>query len=225
MEQNTDKQIEYLREFVSEERYARLCDRLQRRTRRMVLCLEDIFHPHNASATIRSAEAFGLQEVHAVQSLCPFLPSHDIVRGTDQWLDIERWDNTAALVGHLRERRYRIVVTTPREGSATVEDFDVNAGPFAVFMGTEKTGISDWLIKQADHGLYIPMHGFAESLNISVSAAILIQRLTERLRMLPCEQWQLSDDDKRATLLKWLKCSVKDVENVLKRLPIRNLPL
>lgn len=219
MNQNIDKQIDYLREFVSEERYERLESRLEWRTRYMTLGLEDIFYPHNASATIRSAEAFGLQEVHAVQSLCHFRPSRHIVRGTDQWVDIHRWQQTPQLIDHLHDRGYRVVVTAPRQGGSTLETFDVEKGPFALFMGTEKTGISDWLMQQADDAIYIPMVGFAESLNISVSAAIIMQELTRRIRKMPPQKWQIPQIQRQELLLKWLKNSIRDVEGILSRMP------
>ncbi|MFI3294965.1 MAG: RNA methyltransferase [Rikenellaceae bacterium] len=210
-------QIEYLREFISVERYEKLLSRVELRTRGMVLCLEDTYHAHNASATIRSAEAFGLQQIHVVESTCHFRPSQNIVRGTDRWIDIERWDSTQDLVTRLREQGYRIVVTTPRDGATTPDEFDVTSAPFAVFMGTEKTGISEWLMGEADQALYIPMSGFAESLNVSVSAAILTQSLTHRLRQESPQSWQLEKSEREELLLKWVKHSVKDVENILKR--------
>lgn len=217
MEQNIDRQIEILSAIATPERLARMEGRLETRTRHMVMCLEDIFYPHNASATIRSSEAFGLQEIHAVQSLCHFSPSRNIVRGTDQWVDIQRWKNTPELCGHLRERGYRIVVTAPRDGGSTLETFDVTNGPFALFMGTEKTGISDWLMEQADDAIYIPMVGFAESLNISVSAAIITQELTRRVRQMAPQVWQIPAIQRREILAKWLRRSVRDADNILRR--------
>lgn len=214
------EKIEYLREFVLPERYEGLCQRLEARTRYMIMCLEDIYYPHNASAVIRSSEAFGIQEIHAVEQTVRFSPSKNIVRGTDQWIDIRKWNDTPSLVNHLRnERGYRIVATSPHEGGTTPSDFDVTAGPFALFMGTEKTGISDWLLEQADDYIRIPMSGFAESLNISVSAAIIAQRLTERLRD-PREgsiPWQLKEEDRNQLLYKWLCGSIKDVKRILER--------
>lgn len=223
-QQNTDNQIdtveliEKLKEFISPERFDKLASRLDFRTRYMLLGLEDIFYPHNASATIRSAEAFGIQEIHAVQSLCHFSPSRHIVRGTDQWVDIERWQSTPELVENLKSRGYRIVVTAPRKGGSTLENFDVAKGKFALFMGTEKTGISDWLMEQADDAIYIPMVGFAESLNISVSAAIITQELTSKIRKMDPSVWQISTQDRQELLLKWVKCSIRDVDNIIKRI-------
>lgn len=222
------RKIEYLRGFVLPERYESLNRRLDLRTRYMVMCLEDIYYPHNASAVIRSSEAFGLQEMHAVEHTVRFAPNKHIVRGTDQWLDIRKWSDTDSLVAHLRERGYRIVVTAPprveapasgvRSVNFTPSDFDVAAGPFALFMGTEKSGISPELMETADAVISIPMAGFAESLNISVSAAIVAQRLTERIREPESGiDWQLEPDDRDRLLLRWLCNSVRDCRGILRR--------
>lgn len=216
--ENIENKIEYLKEFMMAERYERLQSRLANRTDYMVLCLEDIFYPHNASAVIRSAEAFGIQTIHAVQSLCKFSPSQNIVRGTDQWIDLHRWSDTPSLVAHLRAEGYRIVVTSPSESGSTPESFDVAAGRFALFMGTEKTGISDWLMQEADDRISIPMVGFAESLNISVSAAIITNRLTERVRSDEQIEWHLSKEQQQRLLYKWMHHTVKDADNILKRM-------
>lgn len=218
MTENIANKIEYLREFMLDERFEKLSSRLASRTRYMTLCLEDIYYPHNASAVIRSAEAFGIQTIHAVQSVCEFSPSQNIVRGTDQWIDLHKWDNTPSLVANLRSEGYRIVVTSPHEGGSTPDDFDIEAGRFALFMGTEKTGISDWLMQQADHHIRIPMVGFAESLNISVSAAIVTNRLTQRVRASETIDWRLTQAQQEALLYKWLRHSIKDVDGILSRM-------
>lgn len=220
------ERIGYLSGFVLPERLESLTRRLDHRTRYMVMCLEDIYYPHNASAVIRSSEAFGLQEMHAVEHTVRFAPSKHIVRGTDQWLDIRKWSDSPALAEHLHGRGYRIVVTAPPRAQApdlqsvnfTPSDFDIAAGPFAVFMGTEKTGISPWLAETADAVISIPMVGFAESLNISVSAAIVAQRLTERLRD-PATgvTWQLATEDRERLLYRWLCNSVRDCRRILER--------
>ena len=217
------RKIEYLRGFVLPERYEGLVRRLRWRTRYMAVCLEDIYYPHNASAVIRSAEAFGLQEVHAVENTVRFAPNKHIVRGTDQWIELRKWHDTPSLVAHLRERGYRIVVTAPPrpdapEQNSTPSDFDLTAGPFALFMGTEKSGISPELMAAADTVISIPMVGFAESLNISVSAAIVAQRLTERLREPQSGvQWPLDAEDRDRLLLRWLCHSIRDWRGILRR--------
>ncbi len=220
MDELAGKKIEYLSSFMTGERYSVLRDTLDRRMGYMTVCLENIFHPQNASAVVRSCEAFGIQHIHVVESLTAFTPNVNIVRGTDKWIDIHRCrgagDPSAELVSKLKGDGFRIVATSPHVGSATPEDFDVGRGKFALFFGTEHEGISQTVAQAADEFIRIPMYGFVESLNISVSAAILLYTLSRRVRE-DVEGWELPDGEKRELLLKWMLSSVKDGKNIMKR--------
>jgi len=138
----TEEKLDNIKSLLLDERLHNFERVLSLRTRRLTLCLEDMFHPHNASATLRTAEAFGIQEINVVETLCKFSPAHDIVRGTDRWLNIEHWSSTEELVRSLRMRGYKIVVTSPHPGSHTIEEYRIGADSIALFMGTEETGIS-----------------------------------------------------------------------------------
>lgn len=214
-----DRQIACLREFMTDERFAVLTRAVGQRTRYMTVCLESIFHPQNASAVIRSCEAFGIQDVHAVEVLTGFKPNLHIVRGTDKWVDIHRYrsaDASARLIEKLKGEGYRIVATSPRAGSTTPEDFDVTRGKFALFFGTEHTGISDTVRDNADQMITIPMFGLVESLNISVCAAILLYMLSQRVHT-HARGWQLPEEEQKEILLRWMTASVKDSERILER--------
>jgi len=217
--QNIDaEKLEQIKSLISEKRLARFEEVLEMRTRRLVLCLENIYHPHNASATIRTAEAFGIQEVNVVEQTCHFAPSVDIVRGTDKWIDLNHWDSTEPLLESLRKRGYSIVATSPRPGSSTIDNFKIGDKPIALFMGTEKTGISELVEKSADEMLYIPMCGLAESLNISVSAAIIMQRISEKIRQQPETLWKLPETERRDLLINWIANTVRNGHNVIEKI-------
>jgi tRNA (guanosine-2'-O-)-methyltransferase len=93
-----------------------------------------------------------------------------------------------------------------------LEDFDITK-PSALFFGTERDGLSEEILKRADGFLKIPMVGFTESLNISVSAAIIIQNLTERLRNSTIN-WQLSEEEIIEKRLQWAKNTIKDIKRI-----------
>ncbi len=210
------ERIDYLREFMREERYDTLCRSLDMRTKYMTLMAENTFHPHNASALVRHCEAFGVQTMHTVETCCKFDLSENIMRGTNKWVDIVSHDSTAEALRALRSEGYRIVATTPHRESCTPETFDVTKGKFVLVFGTEHAGISDEVIAEADEFLKIPMCGMVESLNVSASAAILVYMLSERMRH-EVEGWQLSDEEYHEILYRWSRESVRDDENVLKR--------
>lgn len=210
------ERLDYMTQFITEERKEVLNRTVESRTHYMRILTENMFHPQNASAIMRHCEAFGIQQIHTVEDRCKFDPSVNIVRGTEKWVDVEHHDTTAEALAALKAEGYRIVATTPHRCSATPESFDVTKGKFVLVFGTEHAGISDEVIAAADDFLMIPMCGMVESLNVSASAAILIYMLSERIRQ-QVEGWQLSDYDKLKLLTRWTMSSVRDFEGILRR--------
>lgn len=208
------ERIACLAEFMTAERHAVLERTVGMRSRYMTILAENTFHPQNASALVRHCEAFGLQEMHTVETLCKFSPNTDIVRGTDQWVDIRHHRSTSEAVTALKSAGYRIVATTPHRESCTPETFDVARGKFALVFGTEHAGISDEVFASADEFLHIPMCGMVESLNVSASAAILMYMLSERMRQ-SVGDWRLSPDEQSEVLYRWMCSSVRDSERIL----------
>ena len=212
-----DERTAYMSGFLTEERVAVLRRTLASRTRYMTILTENTFHPQNASALVRHCEAFGLQDLHTVETVCKFNPNVNIVRGTDKWVDITRHESTAEAIASLKGAGYRLVATTPHRESCTPETFDVAKGPFCLVFGTEHAGVSDEIIEAADEYLRIPMCGMVESLNVSASAAILIYMLSQRMRLTPSIDWALGEDDAREMLFRWVMSSVKDSQRILER--------
>lgn len=210
------ERIALLSGFMLPARYDVLRRTVAMRTRYMTILAENTFHPQNAAALIRHCEAFGLQQMHTVETFCRFNPSAAIVRGTDRWVDIRRHGSTAEALAALRAEGYRIVATTPHREDTTPESFDVGRGRFALVFGTEHAGISEEVLASPDEFLRIPMCGMVESLNVSASAAILIYMLSERMRR-QVEGWNMTAAEQAATLYGWMCRSVKDSEEILKR--------
>jgi tRNA (guanosine-2'-O-)-methyltransferase len=201
------KFISRLAELVSPERYKRFVDVVEERTRYMTILLEDIYQPQNASAVLRSCECMGIQDVHIVENKNAYQINPDVVMGAYKWLSVNRYnqkeDNTASAFQQLKQGGYRIVATSPHKKSVVPETFDLNKGKFVICLGTELTGLSETIMENADEFLYIPMVGFTESLNLSVSAAIMMHALTGRLRKEKIN-WQLNTDEKQSLLIQWL---------------------
>ncbi|MCU0435780.1 MAG: RNA methyltransferase [Bacteroidia bacterium] len=205
---------EYLIGFISEQRRDKFENYILNRTRYITVAVEDIYQTHNASAVLRSAECFGVQDVHIIENRNRYRPSADVAKGAEKWLSLhyhnQSENNTLACIQHLRNEGYRIVATTPHEKDQFIYDLDVRKGKIALFFGTEIEGISEEVRREADEFVKIPMFGFTESFNISVSAAICLyeikQKLTEDL------PWQLSEQEKEDILLTWVKQSVREPE-------------
>lgn len=211
------ERTEYMKGFLTEERIEVLQRTLNERTRYMTILTENTFHPQNASALIRHCEAFGVQDLHTVETVCKFNPNVDIVRGTDKWVDITRHESTTEAISSLKAAGYRIVATTPHRESCTPETFDVEKAPFCLVFGTEHAGVSDEIIEAADEYLRIPMCGMVESLNVSASAAILIYMLSQRIRLSQQIDWHLKDVEYQELMFRWVMSSARDAERVLER--------
>lgn len=211
------ERTEYMKGFLTEERIEVLQRTLNERTRYMTILTENTFHPQNASALIRHCEAFGVQDLHTVETVCKFNPNVDIVRGTDKWVDIVRHESTSDAIASLKSAGYRVVATTPHRESCTPETFDVEKGKFCLVFGTEHAGVSDEIIESADEYLRIPMCGMVESLNVSASAAILIYMLSQRMRLSEHIDWHLSDLEYQELMFRWVMSSARDAERVLER--------
>ncbi|MEX0363458.1 MAG: TrmH family RNA methyltransferase, partial [Allomuricauda sp.] len=138
-----------------------------------------------------------------------------IAMGAEQWVDVYRYQTTSDCISELKGQGYQIIATTPHYDSSFLHDFKLNTKT-ALFFGTEKEGLSEEVMQKADGFLKIPMVGFSESLNISVSAAIIIQELTQQLRN-STEEWQLSDIEILDKRLDWAKKSIKNVEGIIGR--------
>ncbi|MBT8305926.1 MAG: RNA methyltransferase [Maribacter sp.] len=210
--------LTYLEDFISVERKARFLEVLKERTNFLTVAIEDVFQLHNTSAVIRSCEVFGIQTAHIIEDRFGKRLDKNIAMGAQQWIDVHRYKNTTSCILHLRSEGYQIIATSPHNDSCLLEEFDIDKKS-ALFFGTEKEGLSAEVMREADGFLKIPMVGFTESLNISVSAAIILQHLTTQLkkRELP---WQLSDTEKLEKRLDWTKKSIKNIDKILTRFNI-----
>ena len=204
--------LEFLENILTENRKERFLNVLKNRTRHFTVAVEDVFQMHNTSAVMRSCEVFGIQELNVIEQRFGKRIDKEIAMGAQKWVDINAFDSITGCLDNLQSRGYQIIATTPHENDCLLEDFDISK-PSALFFGTERDGLSYEILKRADGFLKIPMVGFTESLNISVSAAIIIQNLTERLRKSSI-QWQLSEDEIIEKRLQWAKNTIKDIKRI-----------
>ena len=204
--------LNYLETFLTEQRKARFLDVLSRRTNHFTIAMEDIFQLHNTSAVMRSCEVFGIQQLNVVEEKYGKTIDKEIAMGAEKWVDINRFATMQQCLDSVKSNGYRIIATTPHRDDCTLDEFDITQKS-AVFLGTERNGLSQEVLDRADGFLKIPMEGFTESLNISVSAAIVIQNLTSRLRKSNVD-WKLSESEILEKRLDWARKSIKDIERV-----------
>jgi tRNA (guanosine-2'-O-)-methyltransferase len=206
------KYLEFLENILTDNRKERFLNVLENRTNHFTIAVEDIFQMHNASAVMRSCEVFGIQELNVIEERYGKSIDKEIAMGAQKWVDINTFDSVKSCLDSVKNKGYQIIATTPHDNDCLLEDFDITK-PSALFFGTERDGLSDEIMERADGFLKIPMVGFTESLNISVSAAIIIQNLTNRLRRSTID-WHLSEEEILAKRLAWAKSSIKDIKRI-----------
>ncbi len=212
MDQLTLDLIEHMSECITDKRLALFKQVLALRTRYITVLLEDIYQSQNASAVLRTCDCTGIQDVHIVEENNEYEINRDVALGSDQWLSLNYYHegehNIVRAIKSLKKEGYRIVATSPHNDGATPDNFDLQKGKAALMFGTELNGLSDRALGLADEYIQIPMSGFTESYNISVSAAITLYTLRRRLELssLP---WKMGEDEQNELLLNWLRTTIK----------------
>ncbi|MDX1543004.1 MAG: RNA methyltransferase [Christiangramia sp.] len=210
-----EKILEYLQDYLTPRRKALFEKVLQERTNHLCLVCQDVYQLHNTSAVVRSCDVFGIQNLHVIEEKFPRRIDKEIAMGAQKWVDINRYNSARECIGSLRNKGYRIVATSPHDESLMLDDFDIST-PAAIFFGTEKEGLSEEVMEEADATIKIPMVGFTESLNISVSAAIILHTLTQKLKNSKVE-WRLSEEEKNLIRMDWTKKTIKNSDQIIER--------
>lgn len=204
--------VEYLSQFVTENKKQKIDEVLEKRTRHLTIAIEDIYQPQNASAVVRTCDCFGIQDIHIIENLNRYKLNPDVTLGSSKWIDIVKYNkknqnNTLACIEKLKNNGYQIIATTPHYEEVFLNDLQLDK-KIALFFGNEKEGLSKDVIEKADGFMKIPMTGFTESLNISVCAAISIHHLITKLWKSEIN-WKLSDEEKFEIKYKWIKKIIK----------------
>ena len=203
--------FDFLKSFITSHKLHLFEKNIANRTRYIAVLLEDIYQPHNASAVLRTCDGFGIQDIHIIENKNKYRINPDVTLGSDKWLSIFRYNrlknNTTEAIHHLKSKGYRIIAATPHNKEKVLDTFDISRGKAVVCLGAEMRGLSEELLEAADEYLTIPMSGFIESFNISVSAAIILHYLTLKLRNSGI-RWELSTEEKLDIMIEWMKRTI-----------------
>lgn len=217
----SDKQriLTHLLTFISENKQQKFTRIIRFRTRYITIVLEDIYQPHNASAVLRTCDCFGVQDVHIIENKNKYEVNPDVALGSAKWLNLikhnQAENNTTSCLSGLKEQGYQIVATTPHQHDFTPDSFPIGK-KFALLFGTELHGLTPEAVSQADQFIRIPMVGFTESLNISVSAAILLHSLTSRLHSSDVD-WRLTDEEETDIFIAWAAAVIKKPDLLIRK--------
>jgi tRNA (guanosine-2'-O-)-methyltransferase len=187
------------------------------RTRHVTLAFEDIDKPHNISAVLRTAECLGIQDLHFIKNKNEYKVNPDITKGAAKWLTFHHHNTGASGVEniehglkHLRDNGYQVFATAVGENARSIYDIPTDKKT-AIIFGTEGTGISEETKARVDGLVTIPMKGFTESFNLSVSAAIILTVLLSHKN----DNWYISGEEREALIAEWYRRSVREADKIL----------
>jgi len=196
--------LAYLQTRITPEKLEKMASVIQHRTQHVTVLLENIYQDQNASAIVRSLECFGVQDVHMVQNKCAFNVTEGIAKGASSWISMHNHKTTQDAYLALKKQGYRIVATAPAADNAyTLETLPLDSKCVLVF-GTERQGLTQAALEQADEFVTIPMYGFTQSFNVSVTAGICMYYITSKLRASSID-WRLTPEQEVDIQLSWLR--------------------
>lgn len=215
---------QYLREYVGDERFARMHGILDKRTRRLTALMENVTNPHNTAACLRSCDAFGVQDLHIVtDNSQPIRVAKGIARKCHKWLTVHHHPTLETAISFVKAEGYRLAVTCP----GGVDDIPVPLESvemdekLCVAFGNEARGASEQLRAAADFLMVIPMQGFVESLNISVAFALSMHWLRCRLDQERQGAGDLAELDRARIVDSWVFEQVPRAQDILMELARR----
>ncbi|MGQ9846739.1 MAG: TrmH family RNA methyltransferase, partial [Bacteroidales bacterium] len=203
------------------ERFLTFQNVLSQRTRYISLLIENVFQTHNASAILRTAEALGIQDLYIYERKNHFNPNEEISMGAHKWLNIKKYNESeqsvSEVISQLKNKGYRIIATTLHDNAYDIEHIDLNKGKIVFLFGTEKEGLTTEIKSQADEFVKIPMFGFTESFNVSVSVGIVLYSVIRKLQKSNIN-YKLTEEERDNLMIEWLVKSIPAGEKILERI-------
>jgi tRNA (guanosine-2'-O-)-methyltransferase len=204
-----------LEPLLTPDRIMRIDQVIAARLGSIVAAVEDTYDPHNAAATIRTSEALGLQELHVIEPGERFSAVKGVTRGSHRWIDLHRWPSAVAAVDALHARGFRVYATLP-DAKVSIEDVAVDS-PLAVIFGNEHDGVSPAAIGACDASITVPMFGFTESYNLSVTVGLAMSRLAQRRRAYLNAPGDLPDERRARLRARWFALRIRAAVNIVER--------
>lgn len=208
--------VEILEGHVTERRRVEIEGVLDSRTLSVAIVVEGMVDLGNVSAIMRSAEAFGIQSVHAIDTSNAYKRSRRTTRGADKWLDRYRWDDPESCLAHLRGDGYRLLLADASSDAVPLTEADLT-GRVALVFGNERDGVSTFTRDTVDGSIRIPMAGFVESLNVSVAASIVLHEVRRQRAQLDLRGGDLTVKDRDRIRAVWYLKSVRESEAIVQR--------
>lgn len=203
-----------------QERYNQMLKVLGERTKYILPVIENINQSHNANAVIRTCECLGFQDLCVIENFHEFVINREVCMGSTKWIDIEKFNekdfNTVECIESLKKRGYRILATSPHPNGKMLDELDLSKGKCAILFGSEKPGLTKQALEMSDEYVTIPMCGFTESFNISVSCALVLYNLRQKLQSQKID-YHLSEKEHYDILLDWMRKSIRECDKIIEK--------
>jgi len=210
--------IAKLTNVINDDRISLLKEVLDQRTRYLTVVLDDIYYPQNASAILRTSECLGIQDLYAIEDKNKLKVNSDVVKGASKWINLRRYneqDGRNECIEGLKQQDYKIVAMTISEDCIPLEQLPIDK-KLALCFGCEETGLHKDIENKADYKVQIPITGFTQSYNVSVSAGISLYYLINRIKE-SRHNWQLNQEEKEKLLIDWLSKSTPTGNSLLEK--------
>ncbi|MCH7408326.1 RNA methyltransferase [Belliella sp. DSM 111904] len=216
MEEKEKQFLAYLATYITPHKLEMMEAVMAKRTKYFTIVLENIYKSHNASAVLRTADCFGIQDVYMIEDEQEYKVNPYVTRGASQWVDIHKYSNyggngVACCLSDLRAKGFKVYATSPRTGSISIHDLPATEKTALVF-GNEHEGVSEEMIAKADGLVHIPMDGFTESFNISVAASIFLFDLQRKALSMQIPDFYIDEFEKEKLRSKWYRAIVKNAD-------------
>jgi tRNA (guanosine-2'-O-)-methyltransferase len=191
---------------LTPERKARIEEVLAARLVGLTVVLENLHDPHNGAAALRSVEGFGLSELHVVESNEPFRFASSVPIGCEKWVALKKYRSFAECADGLHARGFKLYAAVPG-APLTLADIDVTT-PAALVFGNEHDGLSALAQQACDATFSIPMAGFTQSFNLSVSVALGVFEASRRRRAALGHAGDLPEQERARLRAEWYALSM-----------------
>lgn len=208
--------VELLAPHLTVERMRRIDAVLDERTLSLAVVVEGMVDSGNIAAIMRTAEAFGVQSFHTIDTARSYKHSRRTSQGAEKWLDRWRWSSSAECAVALRRNGYRIVAAHLDHAATDLEDFDFTA-PTALVFGNELDGVSDEMLALVDATVVIPISGFVQSFNVSVATALCLDAARRDRIARRGHHGDLAPQDRNRLRAIWFQKSVPNARKIVER--------
>jgi tRNA (guanosine-2'-O-)-methyltransferase len=208
--------VEFLTDHLTERRRTEIERVLDHRTLDVAVVVDGMVDLGNVSAIMRSAEAFGFQMVHAIDTSNAFKRSRRTTRGADKWIDRYRWEDSESCLVSLRDDGFHVLLADASPDAVPLGEADLT-GKIAIVFGNERDGVSTVTRSNVDGSVRIPMDGFVASFNVSVAASIILHEVHRQRVARYGRSGDLQPRDRDRIRAVWYLKSAREAEAIVLR--------